>query len=368
MPREIVTLQVGQCGNQLGRAFWHRSLHEHAANATTSSFPGPGGSSRTASQFSESMSTFFSNSNPPPSGKPLPPGSEILDLKARACLIDTEDGVVSETLRGPLRDLFASRQTLHDVSGAGNNWAHGYHGYGDRYEEAIAELVRSQAEPCDSLQSFFLMHSLGGGTGSGLGTRVLQLLADEYRGVYRFATSVLPSKDGKGGDSDVVVAPYNTVGARRAPPRENPDRFTPDTPDNAARTNLRPRKYPLLSPWFSGPAFCGRLRRLPLPRPPSKIKSPAGQTFHSTPADPPTRTRMIPPAGVSLMTHTPPPPPPPLHVFLHDVYPSPSTHPVVFVPDLHLHHGAVDTDFSNFREKHVCFTWFQTDRIVMCSS
>lgn len=226
MPREIVTLQVGQCGNQLGRAFWHRSLHEHAANATTSSFPGPGGSSRTASQFSESMSTFFSNSNPPPSGKPLPPGSEILDLKARACLIDTEDGVVSETLRGPLRDLFASRQTLHDVSGAGNNWAHGYHGYGDRYEEAIAELVRSQAEPCDSLQSFFLMHSLGGGTGSGLGTRVLQLLADEYRGVYRFATSVLPSKDGKGGDSDVVVAPYNTVGARRAPPRENP-RHTP---------------------------------------------------------------------------------------------------------------------------------------------
>ena len=110
-------------------------------------------------------------------------------------------------------DLFSTAQLLSDVSGAGNNWAHGFYEYGGKYQDLFLELVRSQAEPCDrsvivecrngrslphpvshltlfritnlSLQSFFLMHSLGGGTGSGLGTRLLELLADNYGGTYR---------------------------------------------------------------------------------------------------------------------------------------------------------------------------------------
>ena len=43
------------------------------------------------------------------------------------------------------------------------------------------------------LQSWFLMHSLGGGTGSGLGSYILQLLHDEYPEIFRFTVSVLPS-------------------------------------------------------------------------------------------------------------------------------------------------------------------------------
>jgi hypothetical protein len=48
--------------------------------------------------------------------------------------------------------------------------------YGDR----LLDAMRCAAERCDSLQSFFLMHSLGGGTGSGLGTYILQLLEDNF--------------------------------------------------------------------------------------------------------------------------------------------------------------------------------------------
>ena len=65
---------------------------------------------------------------------------------------------------------------LTDVSGAGNNWAHGFHFYGPRYREDIMEVVRCEAEACDSLQGFLLMHSLGGGTGSGLGSYLLGVL------------------------------------------------------------------------------------------------------------------------------------------------------------------------------------------------
>lgn len=30
MPRELITVQVGQCGNQIGRQFWQLALEEHA--------------------------------------------------------------------------------------------------------------------------------------------------------------------------------------------------------------------------------------------------------------------------------------------------------------------------------------------------
>ena len=67
-------------------------------------------------------------------------------------------------------------------------------------------------EECDSLQSFFLTHSLGGGTGSGFGTYILGLLEEHYPEVYRyfynirFTTSIFPNND-----DHVVTSPYNSM-------------------------------------------------------------------------------------------------------------------------------------------------------------
>ena len=79
--------------------------------------------------------------------------------------------------QGPLADVLDQTQLVYDVSGAGNNWAHGHHGYGPAYRDVLSEQLRRAAEACDSLQSFLLLHSLGGGTGSGLGTYILGMLA-----------------------------------------------------------------------------------------------------------------------------------------------------------------------------------------------
>ena len=98
-------------------------------------------------------------------------------------------------MRGPLHDVFDCHQYLTDVSGAGNNWAVGHMYYGDKYKDSIRDLVRRNAEHCDSLESFFIMHSMGGGTGSGLGTAVLNLLADDFPDVHRFVVAVYPSAD-----------------------------------------------------------------------------------------------------------------------------------------------------------------------------
>jgi tubulin gamma len=32
MPREVITLQVGQCGNQIGTEFWKQLCAEHGIN------------------------------------------------------------------------------------------------------------------------------------------------------------------------------------------------------------------------------------------------------------------------------------------------------------------------------------------------
>ena len=74
------------------------------------------------------------------------------------------------------------------------------------YKDEIEERVRSAVEKCDSLQGFFFLHSIGGGTGSGLGTYIMQDLADLYPSVFRFSTCVFPSND-----DDVITSPYNSM-------------------------------------------------------------------------------------------------------------------------------------------------------------
>ncbi|KAJ4461873.1 putative Tubulin epsilon chain [Paratrimastix pyriformis] len=191
--REILVVQVGQCGNQIGSRFWQHALNEFEKY-------------NSVKVYDEAISSFFRNVDA--SGQSIAPGPNTPrhSLKARAILIDAEEGVLSSIMRSPIRDLFELTQFIGDTSGSGNNWARGFHHYGTKYHDDILDKVRRSAEQCDSLQSFFLLHSLGGGTGSGLGTYTIQLLADEFPTVYRFATSVFPSEN-----DDVTTSPYNSV-------------------------------------------------------------------------------------------------------------------------------------------------------------
>jgi len=162
------------------------------------------------SRYDEPLGTFFRNVDTrksPPLSLPVGEGKgKIAALQARAVMIDMEESVVNTLLTGPLKDVFDPSQRVTAVSGSGNNWAVGHYRYGLEYREQISETIRRAAEECDCLQSFLVLHSMGGGTGSGLGTYVLGLLADEYPDVYRFVTAVFPSES-----DDVVTSPYNSM-------------------------------------------------------------------------------------------------------------------------------------------------------------
>ncbi|XP_045689067.1 tubulin beta-1 chain isoform X3 [Phyllostomus hastatus] len=92
-------------------------------------------------------------------------------------------------------------------SGAGNNWAKGHYTEGAELLESVLDVVRAESEACDCLQGFQLVHSLGGGTGSGMGTLLLNKIREEYPDRILNSFSVMPSPK----VSDTVVEPYNAV-------------------------------------------------------------------------------------------------------------------------------------------------------------
>ena len=65
-------------------------------------------------------------------------------------------------------------------SGAGNNWAKGHYTEGAELVDSVLDVVRKESESCDCLQGFQMTHSLGGGTGSGMGTLLISKIREEY--------------------------------------------------------------------------------------------------------------------------------------------------------------------------------------------
>ncbi|GMI47053.1 hypothetical protein TrCOL_g169 [Triparma columacea] len=193
MPREILTLQVGQCGNQIGSEFWKQLCAEHGIQ--------PDGllsdSSLDVSAPTDRKDVFFYQAD---SGTYIP----------RAMLIDLEPRVVERIQQGEYRDLFNPENLFvaGDGGGAGNNWASGFR-QGEEHLEAIMEMIERESDACDSLEGFVLTHSIAGGTGSGLGSFMLEKLNDHFPKKLIQTYSVFPNWDQS--QSDVVVQPYNSV-------------------------------------------------------------------------------------------------------------------------------------------------------------
>jgi tubulin gamma len=91
--------------------------------------------------------------------------------------------------------------------GAGNNWAHGYSS-GQTVHDEMLDMIDREADGSDSLEGFMLMHSIAGGTGSGLGSYLLETLNDRYPKKLLQTYSVFPNNEEV---SDVVVQPYNSI-------------------------------------------------------------------------------------------------------------------------------------------------------------
>jgi len=185
--REIVHLQVGQCGNQIGSRFWSVISDEHGID--------PNGAYVGDNELQlERINVYYNEAN----GKKYVP---------RAVLVDLEPGTMDAIKNSANGELFRPDSFVYGQVGAGNNWAKGHYTEGAELIDSVLEVVRKEAEGCDCLQGFQICHSLGGGTGSGMGTLLLSKVREEFPDRMMCTYSVVPSPK----VSDTVVEPYNAT-------------------------------------------------------------------------------------------------------------------------------------------------------------
>ncbi|XP_022175797.1 tubulin beta chain-like [Myzus persicae] len=110
----------------------------------------------------------------------------------RAVLVDS-DSTLLNTIGGRQcgGNVYRKENFIGGHGGTGSNWVRGYYGGGEM-SRRVADAVQSEAERCDRLQGFQLVHSLGGGTGSGLGGRVLNNIRVSYPNRAAHTYSVAP--------------------------------------------------------------------------------------------------------------------------------------------------------------------------------
>ncbi|KAI5853856.1 Tubulin/FtsZ, GTPase domain-containing protein [Tricharina praecox] len=188
MPREIITIQAGQCGNSVGSAFWQTLCQEHAIS--------PDGNLEATEEGTDRKDVFFYQSD---DTRYIP----------RAILLDLEPRVIQSIQNGPYKNIY-NPENFHvpkHGSGAGNNWAAGYN-MGEGVCEEVMEMIEREADGSDSLEGFMLLHSIAGGTGSGLGSFLLERLNDRFPKKLIQTYSVFPDTQSVG---DVVVQPYNSM-------------------------------------------------------------------------------------------------------------------------------------------------------------
>jgi tubulin alpha len=161
----------------------------------------------------EGFSTFFSETS---SGKHVP----------RSLYIDLEPNVVDEVRNGKYRSLFHPETMITGKEDAASNcsylffsrveWkllifissdARGHYTIGKEQIDNVMDRVRRLADNCSGLQGFFVFHSFGGGTGSGLGALILERLSTDYGKKSKLEFSVYPAPT----LANSVVEPYNSV-------------------------------------------------------------------------------------------------------------------------------------------------------------
>lgn len=186
MQREIISIQIGQAGVQMGDACWELYCLEHGINGD--------GSLTSKPNVDENTTTFFTESD---SNKYVP----------NSIFIDLEPSVIDEIRNGPHRSLYRPKMLITGKEDAANNYARGHYTVGKEIIDNVMTQIQRLAETCSGLQGFFITHSFGGGTGSGFTALLMDRLTCEFSKKSKLEFAIYPSPK----VSTAVVEPYNAV-------------------------------------------------------------------------------------------------------------------------------------------------------------
>jgi tubulin alpha len=186
MVREVVTINVGQAGIQLGQAVWEQYCAEHSIDVQ--------GTKAVKVENDNSFMCFFEETG---AGQYVP----------RNLMVDLEPNVIDDVKNSKYAKIFHPKFLLPGKEDAANNFARGHYTVGKEMIDQINDRIRKLVANCDNVQGFVINHSVGGGTGSGLGALILERIAVDYRRKSKIGFELYPSPT----ISTCVVEPYNAL-------------------------------------------------------------------------------------------------------------------------------------------------------------
>ncbi|KAF0974231.1 hypothetical protein FDP41_006841 [Naegleria fowleri] len=185
--REIISLHIGQAGIQVGEQVWSLMCAEHGINQDGSRVVAKNSSNH-------DCSVLFNEAS---SGKLVP----------RSLMVDLEPSVIDSVRNSSFKQLYNPAQLVSGKEDCSNNFARGHYTVGKDMLDVTIDRLRKIADNCTSLQGFQIFHSVGGGTGSGFASLLVERLSVEFPKKTKLSYTIYPSPQ----LSTSVVEPYNSV-------------------------------------------------------------------------------------------------------------------------------------------------------------
>merc|ERR1712087_344689 len=125
----------------------------------------------------------------------------------RNLMVDLEPNVIDDVKNCEFSSIYHPEFLLAGKEDAANNFARGHYTVGKEMIDKVNDRLRKMVDNCDNVQGFVVNHSVGGGTGSGLGALMLERIAVDYRKKSKLGFEAYPSPT----ISTCVVEPYNAL-------------------------------------------------------------------------------------------------------------------------------------------------------------
>lgn len=193
MAKEVICIHLGQAGCQVGEKLWELFCEEHMVEPDGRRLDSDAAS--TAGNEDLMSPGFFQETA---SGQFVP----------RAIFVDTDPRSKESIMTSTYRRLFNPEFVIGYKKDCKHNFFEGRQmAHHLKIREDVMDRIRLAADNCENLQGFFMFHSFGGGTGSGVGVEILHALHEQFDKKVIFQPVIYPSSQ----LSSCIVEPYNCI-------------------------------------------------------------------------------------------------------------------------------------------------------------
>ena len=196
--REIISIQGGKCGNEIGLKFWERISDEHGVD--------PRGQYHEDCDLQlEKIEVFYKEYS----------GCDYMYHPRNICF-DLKTSTMDHVWNSSYGHIFDPENFVFGgTEGTKGNWGKGHYTESAELIDWLLDAVRREAEESESPQGFMLSHSMEGGAGGGMGSLLIAHLKEEFPTKIITTVSVFPNSGdiGRGQLSpyEEHLYPYSSV-------------------------------------------------------------------------------------------------------------------------------------------------------------